>query len=192
MKKLITSTLFAVALSGCAQTNITGYSIESDNSNVDSVSVIYSGGFGWGEDLVSRICDKIGDNYKCENLHSILPPIKEYTADETISALLKGGVDRLVDIRPAGMEERSTSGGSISTINSNGTNFATVTTNNFSYTSKAMDFVVYVYEVKSPLKRIYTGTGRVSGDGIANITMNAFNSSVATTVTKELKEKNLI
>jgi hypothetical protein len=179
---------------GCgATTKITGFSDPAYSNQTYSSTVVFASNLGLKKaaELESKICSKFMDRgTNCHSFLTLFPPTREYTADNVFASFSERGIDSLIMLTAGGDYSSS----QIFAYQAYGSAY-----NYGGFTSaQATSIPLRSYYRKSEMRIVvidsatrevaWIGDAKTEGEGMVNITDNAFQTSLSTEIVRILFE----
>lgn len=191
MIRITLSLLCVLLVTGCASTNITGYSDPAYTStSYDSVVVVASNaGLEQAAKLETGICDEFSSSgTECRPFHKVFTPTRTHAPDKVFGELQSQGVGALIVLRSGGDYSSSQNIG----YQSYGS--ASVTGSQVQGQSSSVALTAFSRQSHMRIVVVDTGTretawlgdAKTEGQGAVNVTDSAFLSSLTKTVAQEL------
>ena len=178
-------------LTGCASTEIVGYSDPAYQSASYTSTVVHAQNVGLAKaaDLEGSICQELSaKGIDCRPFQSLFPPTRSHSADSVFRSLQKQGVDSLIILSPGGDYSSSSTFGyqSFGSANAVGgqvsASSSTIPMTAFSRQSHMRILVVDA----SAREVAWLGDAKTEGQGLANTSDSAFMSSLSQEVARAL------
>lgn len=215
MRRIACLLISACLLSGCATSKITAFRDPAFATKQFTALVVFAQGMALDASVeVERlICEKVAPT-PCVSGKSVLPPTRQYTADEVEKYLQASGADAVLIIALVADQSDTRYFGTITTSSTSASATASGSMNfygNTAYWNGAAYGSASGQSVSTPLygySRVAFGqlglfdrlTGnvawrgeiRVQGNGLLNVTDSAFISSATSKIAHELKAAGLV
>lgn len=183
--------VLALLVSGCASTEIVGYTDPDFKSVTYRSTVVYARNIGLASaaSLEGEICDGLAaKGVDCRTFQSMFPPTRRHSADLVFRKLQSDGVDSLIVLDPGGSHSSSStfgyqSIGSASVIGN--TVSGGSTTVPMTAFSRQSSMRVILVDTKTR-NTAWIGDAKTEGQGLVNTTDSAFMSSLSKEVARAL------
>ncbi|MCZ4284532.1 hypothetical protein O4H29_06755 [Marinobacter salarius] len=178
-------------LTGCASTEIVGYSDPAYQSASYTETVVHAQNVGLAKaaDLEGDICQELSaKGINCRPFQSLFPPTRGHSADSVFQALQKQGIGSLIILSPSGDYSSSSTFGYQSFGSANavgGQVSASSSTVPMTAFSRQSHMRILVVDAKAR-EVAWMGDAKTEGQGLANTTDSAFMSSLSKSVAQEL------
>ena len=204
-----------LVLSGCATSRVTAFRDPAFATKRFEAIIVFAEGMALDAavEVERQICVKVAPT-PCASGKSVLPPTRQYTANEVEQYLSRTGADGVLFIALVSDQSDTRYFGTITTSSASGSAYSSGTMNfygNSAFWSGTSYGSVTGQSVSTPIygfSRVafgqlglfdrasgniaWRGEIRVEGQGLLNITDSAFISSVTSKIARELKSSGLV
>lgn len=194
---LVSFSVFALALSGCATTKITSFTDPAFVGKTFHKFVVVTPGVNleYSSLLQSNVCKALKrENVTCARALDMFPPTRTYDGDQVQKELFANNIGGYLVVAYGGGGTYSSQVGSMTygsasvygnTVTAYG---STVPVTSF---SRSDGYSITLVDV-STANKAWIGGAKTQAQGLANITDEVFTSSLADQIAKQLKESKLI